>query len=76
MLFELKTCRRCRYGSDVPFFFKVQPCPRTHSLERRPFSNLRVSDEEVSYLHDLGANEVIMGEREIALAMLDFARGQ
>ncbi|RYE09712.1 MAG: sodium:proton antiporter [Hyphomicrobiales bacterium] len=31
------------------------------------------SDEEVSYLRDLGANEVIMGEREIGLGMLGFA---
>ncbi len=28
------------------------------------------SDEEVAYLRDLGANEVIMGEREIGLGML------
>jgi CPA2 family monovalent cation:H+ antiporter-2 len=31
------------------------------------------SDEEVSYLHDLGANEVIMGEREIGLGMVAWA---
>jgi CPA2 family monovalent cation:H+ antiporter-2 len=31
------------------------------------------SDEEVSYLHDLGANEVIMGEREIGLGMVGWS---
>jgi CPA2 family monovalent cation:H+ antiporter-2 len=33
-------------------------------------------DAEVDHLLSLGANRVIMGEREIALAMLDFAKGQ
>ncbi|MBI4924048.1 MAG: Kef family K(+) transporter [Devosia nanyangense] len=33
------------------------------------------SDEEVTYLRDLGANEVIMGEREIGLGMLSWANG-
>jgi CPA2 family monovalent cation:H+ antiporter-2 len=33
-------------------------------------------DGEVDHLLRLGANQVIMGEREIALAMLDFAKGQ
>jgi CPA2 family monovalent cation:H+ antiporter-2 len=33
------------------------------------------SDEEVSYLRDLGANEVIMGEREIGLGMLGWTNG-
>jgi hypothetical protein len=49
VFFELKTRRRCRYWSDVPSFFKVQPCTRAHSLERRPLSNFRISAEEVSY---------------------------
>jgi CPA2 family monovalent cation:H+ antiporter-2 len=31
-------------------------------------------DGEVDHLMKLGANRVIMGEREIAQAMLDFAR--
>jgi CPA2 family monovalent cation:H+ antiporter-2 len=34
------------------------------------------SDEEVSYLRDLGANEVIMGEREIGLGMLGWTNGE
>jgi len=34
------------------------------------------SDEEVTYLHDLGANEVIMGEREIGLGMLSLTEGR
>ncbi len=34
------------------------------------------SDEEVSYLRDLGANEVIMGEREIGLGMLSWTHGE
>jgi len=33
------------------------------------------SDEEVTYLQDLGANEVIMGEREIGLGMLGWTNG-
>jgi CPA2 family monovalent cation:H+ antiporter-2 len=33
------------------------------------------SDEEVTYLRDLGANEVIMGEREIGLGMLGWTNG-
>jgi CPA2 family monovalent cation:H+ antiporter-2 len=33
------------------------------------------SDEEVAYLRDLGANEVIMGEREIGLGMLGWTNG-
>ncbi|MDO8358839.1 MAG: NAD-binding protein, partial [Devosia sp.] len=33
------------------------------------------SDEEVIYLRDLGASEVIMGEREIGLGMLSWANG-
>ena len=33
-------------------------------------------DAEVEHLLSLGASKVIMGEREIALAMLDFAKGQ
>jgi CPA2 family monovalent cation:H+ antiporter-2 len=33
-------------------------------------------DAEVDHLLSLGATTVIMGEREIALAMLDFARKQ
>ena len=33
-------------------------------------------DAEVDHLLSLGASKVIMGEREIALAMLDFAKGQ
>ena len=33
------------------------------------------SDEEVRYLHDLGAEHVIMGEREIGLGMLGWANG-
>lgn len=33
------------------------------------------SDEEVGYLRDLGANEVIMGEREIGLGMLGWTNG-
>jgi len=33
-------------------------------------------DAEVDHLLSLGASKVIMGEREIALAMLDFARSQ
>jgi CPA2 family monovalent cation:H+ antiporter-2 len=42
---------------------------------RRQNPNLRIvarahSDEEESYLRDLGADEVIMGEREIGLGML------
>jgi CPA2 family monovalent cation:H+ antiporter-2 len=31
-------------------------------------------DAEVDHLHKLGATQVVMGEREIALAMLDFAQ--
>jgi CPA2 family monovalent cation:H+ antiporter-2 len=34
------------------------------------------SDEEVTYLRDLGANDVIMGEREIGLGMLELADGR
>ena len=34
------------------------------------------SDEEEVYLRDLGANEVIMGEREIGLGMLGWAEGE
>ncbi len=34
------------------------------------------SDEEVSYLRELGANEVIMGEREIGLGMLGWTNGE
>jgi CPA2 family monovalent cation:H+ antiporter-2 len=34
------------------------------------------SDEEVGYLRDLGANEVIMGEREIGLGMLGWTNGE
>ncbi len=34
------------------------------------------SDEEVNYLLDLGANEVIMGEREIGLGMLGWTNGE
>jgi CPA2 family monovalent cation:H+ antiporter-2 len=34
------------------------------------------SDEEVTYLRDLGANEVIMGEREIGLGMLGWTNGE
>ena len=34
------------------------------------------SDEEVTYLHDLGAQEVIMGEREIGLGMLGWTNGE
>ncbi len=34
------------------------------------------SDEEVAYLRDLGANEVIMGEREIGLGMLGWTNGE
>jgi CPA2 family monovalent cation:H+ antiporter-2 len=33
-------------------------------------------DAEVDHLRKLGANQVVMGEREIALAMLDFARAR
>ena len=33
-------------------------------------------DAEVEHLRTLGASQVVMGEREIALAMLDFARPQ
>ena len=33
-------------------------------------------DAEVDHLLSLGASKVIMGEREIATAMLDFAKGQ
>src|SRR3569623_353791 len=33
------------------------------------------SDEEESYLRDLGANDVIMGEREIGLGMLGWTNG-
>jgi len=33
-------------------------------------------EAEVDHLLSLGANKVIMGEREIALAMLDFAKAQ
>ena len=44
---------------------------------RKLNGNLRIiarahSDEEESYLKDLGANEVIMGEREIGLGMLSW----
>jgi CPA2 family monovalent cation:H+ antiporter-2 len=43
--------------------------------------NLRIiarshSDEEETYLSDLGANEVIMGEREIGLGMLGWVTGE
>jgi len=31
-------------------------------------------DAEVEHLLSLGASKVVMGEREIALAMLDFAK--
>ena len=34
------------------------------------------SDEEVDYLSRLGADEVIMGEREIGLGMIDWLNGQ
>jgi CPA2 family monovalent cation:H+ antiporter-2 len=34
------------------------------------------SDEEVRYLRDLGANEVIMGEREIGLGLLGWTNGE
>jgi CPA2 family monovalent cation:H+ antiporter-2 len=34
------------------------------------------SDEEVDYLARLGADEVIMGEREIGLGMIDWLRGE
>ena len=34
------------------------------------------SDEEVDYLRRLGADEVIMGEREIGLGMIDWLNGQ
>ena len=34
------------------------------------------SDEEVEYLRKLGADEVIMGEREIGLGMIDWLKGQ
>jgi CPA2 family monovalent cation:H+ antiporter-2 len=34
------------------------------------------SDEEVGYLRDLGANQVIMGEREIGLGMLGWTNGE
>ena len=34
------------------------------------------SDEEVIYLRELGANEVIMGEREIGLGMLGWTNGE
>jgi CPA2 family monovalent cation:H+ antiporter-2 len=34
------------------------------------------SDEEVTYLRDLGAQDVIMGEREIGLGMLELAEGE
>ncbi len=34
------------------------------------------SDEEIAYLRDLGANEVIMGEREIGLGMLGWTNGE
>jgi len=34
------------------------------------------SDEEESYLRDLGANDVIMGEREIGLGMLGWTNGE
>jgi monovalent cation:H+ antiporter-2, CPA2 family len=34
------------------------------------------SDEEVEYLTRLGADEVIMGEREIGLGMIDWLKGQ
>ena len=34
------------------------------------------SDEEITYLRDLGANEVIMGEREIGLGMLGWTNGE
>jgi CPA2 family monovalent cation:H+ antiporter-2 len=34
------------------------------------------SDEEESYLRDLGANDVIMGEREIGLGMLELVASQ
>jgi CPA2 family monovalent cation:H+ antiporter-2 len=33
------------------------------------------SDEEVGYLREMGANEVIMGEREIGLGMLGWTNG-
>jgi CPA2 family monovalent cation:H+ antiporter-2 len=47
-----------------------------HARERNP--NIRVgarahSDEEVAYLKKHGADHVIMGEREIALGLLDYA---
>lgn len=47
---------------------------------RKLNANLRIiarahSDEEESYLKDLGANEVIMGEREIGLGMLSWVGG-
>jgi CPA2 family monovalent cation:H+ antiporter-2 len=34
------------------------------------------ADEEVDYLRRLGADEVIMGEREIGLGMIDWLRGE
>jgi CPA2 family monovalent cation:H+ antiporter-2 len=34
------------------------------------------AEEEISYLDKLGANKVIMGEREIGLGMIDWLKGQ
>jgi len=34
------------------------------------------SEEEIEYLRHLGADEVIMGEREIGLGMIDWLKGE
>ena len=45
-----------------------EKCPNIEIIARAHY------DDEVDYITERGANQVVMGEREIATAMLDFAK--
>jgi CPA2 family monovalent cation:H+ antiporter-2 len=61
----------------IPNAFEAgQAVEQCHKLNPRLMIVARAhSDEEDQYLKDLGANEVIMGEREIGLGMLAWTNG-
>jgi CPA2 family monovalent cation:H+ antiporter-2 len=61
----------------IPNAFEAgQAVEQCHKLNPRLMIVARAhSDEEVEYLRGLGANEVIMGEREIGLGMLSWTNG-
>ena len=66
---------RCSSPSPMPSRPGRRSSRRTSSTPTLQIIARAHSDEEVTYLRDLGANEVIMGEREIGLGMLGWTNG-